>query len=106
MVMFRIVPTSNGPVVEHAGRSFTIRDYQDMIAVAEDEPAFIEAMNAHIIETLFEYCQEFVEAYNHRYALEKHKVVAYLDAADQFLGWENFSWMNYRESLKQIGATE
>lgn len=104
--MFRIVATSNGPLVEYLGRSFTIRDYQDMIAVAEEEPSFIEAMNAHIIETLFDYCQDFVEAYNNRYALGKHRVVAYLDAADQFLSWEDFAWRGYLDSLRQIGATE
>lgn len=103
MVMFNIIATTNGPIIQHGDKTFTLRDQQDLIALAEDHPEFFQQMNAHIVQHLVDMMGIFIDAFSHRFASQKPQVIAYLDAAEQFLTWEEIVWRNYCESLRHMG---
>lgn len=100
--MFEIIPTTNGPIIRYQDKTFTIRDQQELIALAEDLPEFIPAMNNHIVQQLVEMMGVFIDSFTHRFAIQKPQVVSYLEAAEQFLTWEEIVWRNYCESLRHL----
>ncbi len=98
---FTITSTSNGPVVLHNGKLITLRDSQELIDLAEENSNFINAMNEHIIDSLGKCINEYIYAFTLRYDIPKAQILAYIDAADQFLSWENIVWFNYRQALHE-----
>lgn len=101
MQPFVIHGTGSGPIVQFENRTFGLREQQELIDVAERCPGFIEAMNHHLMSTLIELTQDYIEAFGRRYALPKAHLQAYVDAMDQFLSWEQFVWASYNDSLRK-----
>ena len=81
---YKIIATTNGPVVQKGEDHFTLLDVALCIDLAEEEEGFVDDMGTHIANELGAATNEWIESFIGGLLPSQNKVVYYMNAGMWF----------------------
>lgn len=95
---YKIIHTSNGPVINNGEEYFTMLDTHLMIDLAEKEENFVTDLRAVLTSVLKEGLEEYLEAFESGIQHPPTKIYTYLNACGQYFGFMYGAWAAYNNA--------
>ena len=98
----QIITTSVGPIIKLDDMYASLNDSQMLISIAEADPEIFEIMPEHLISSLSDATEEFLEGFKNNMNVSPQKIYSYVNSTNQWIHFVNATWRPYVASLQQV----
>jgi hypothetical protein len=103
---YKIIKTSNGPLIQSGDNFYTISDHHDLFDITEQNPEFLQALKDHILEGITEAIESLKEGFKENMILPNSSVQSYINATHAYTMYVHQHWLPYERALLQAKAAQ
>lgn len=103
---YKIIKTSNGPLIQSGDNFYTISDHHDLFDITEQNPEFLQTLKAHILDGITESIESLKEGFKENMILPNSSVHSYINATHAYTMYVQQHWLPYERALAQAKAAQ
>ena len=103
---YKIIKTSNGPLIQSGDNFYTISDHNDLFDITEQNPEFLQTLKAHILDGITEAVDNLKEGFKENMILPNSSVHSYINATHAYTMYVHQHWLPYERALLQAKAAQ